>query len=355
MKIKIFVFFIFCCACRSFGFQTQPLAGEWRFALDRKDAGLGEKWFNQKLADKIKLPGILEQQGYGDEISTTTPWMLSLYDHFWFSRADYAAYTNAGNVKVPFLCQPERHYVGAAWYQRDIKIPKAWNGKRVTLFMERPHWKSTVWLDDHEIGSDISLCVPHEFDFGVMSPGKHRLTVRVDNRMILPYRLDAHSVSDSLDDAWNGIIGKIELRATAPVWADDVRISANATNKTIFVRYMLHNVSGLEASGKISFFIESCAGTKPVSVLGSSKNFNNWSETNTPMEGELGVTVDKAELWSEFTPALYKLRIEVAADTDKLTREVTTNVFAFRDFHTESNQFILNGHPIYFRGTHFGG
>src|SRR5690242_11394395 len=106
-------------ASQSFGVETQTLAGKWRFAIDRQDAGLSGKWFNKNLSDTIKLPGILEQQGYGDEISINTPWVLSLYDHFWFLRADYAAYTNAGNVKVPFLCQPERHYVGAAWYQRD--------------------------------------------------------------------------------------------------------------------------------------------------------------------------------------------------------------------------------------------
>src|SRR5690348_18163622 len=101
--------------------ETQPLAGEWRFAIDRSDAGLGEKWFTKNLADKIKLPGILEQQGYGDEISISTPWVLSLYDHFWYLRSEYAAYTNAGSTKVPFLCQPRRHYVGAAWYQRDFE------------------------------------------------------------------------------------------------------------------------------------------------------------------------------------------------------------------------------------------
>ena len=159
-------------------------------------------------------------------------------------RADYAAYTNAGSVKVPFISQPPRHYVGAAWYQRDIEIPKKWDGKRVVLFMERPHWKSTVWLDDKEIGSDISLCVPHEFDFGLMTPGKHRLTVRVDNRMIMPYRLDAHSVSDSLDDAWNGIIGKIELRATPPVWIANVRVFPNLETKTITVRAHVGNLTG---------------------------------------------------------------------------------------------------------------
>jgi len=341
-------------ALRTSAAETQSLAGQWRFALDRKDSGISEKWFSKNLTDKINLPGILESQGYGDEISVNTPWVLSLYDHFWFLRADYAAYTNAGNVKVPFLSQPERHYVGAAWYQRDIDIPKSWDGKHVTLFLERPHWKSTVWLDDREIGSDISLCVPHEFDFGIMSPGKHRLTVRVDNRMILPYRLDAHSVSDSLDDAWNGIIGKIELRATPPVWISDVRIFPDATNKSIKARLKLNNLSKLGASGKISFFIESCAGTKPIAVTPSSKNFNNWAETNAVIEETFDL--DQAERWSEFSPALYKFRIQVSGEYGPSNfDEETTTIFALRDLHTEGNQFILNGRPIYFRGTHFGG
>ena len=246
MKIKFspLLLLALCVSLKTFAAETLPLAGEWRFALDRNDTGTAEHWFTQNLADKIKLPGILESQGYGDEISTTTPWVLSLYDHFWFMRADYAGYTNAGHVKVPFISQPQRHYLGAAWYQRDLEIPKSWSGKRVVLFMERPHWKSTVWLDDKEIGSDIRRGVPHEFDFGMLPPGKHRLTVRVDNRMIMPYRLDAHSVSDSLDNAWNGIVGKIELRATPPVWIENVQIFPNVENQTITVRAHIGNLTG---------------------------------------------------------------------------------------------------------------
>src|SRR5580698_9270125 len=80
------------------------LAGTWRFALDRADAGRMEEWQKRNLPDKIHLPGILQAQGYGDEISTNTPWVLSLYDRFWFLRADYQAYIRPGNVKVPFLC-----------------------------------------------------------------------------------------------------------------------------------------------------------------------------------------------------------------------------------------------------------
>jgi beta-galactosidase len=335
---------------------TEPisLAGQWRFSLDRGDTGISEHWFGQKLPDKIKLPGILESQGYGDEISTTTPWVLSLYDHFWFLRADYAAYTNAGNVKVPFISQPLRHYLGAAWYQRDIEIPKNWAGKRVTLFMERPHWKSTVWLDDKEIGSDISLCVPHEYDFGLMTPGKHRLTVRVDNRMILPYRLDAHSVSDSLGNAWNGIIGKIELRATPPVWIENVQIFPNVETKEIRILAQIRNLTGktqaihLTGSVYIPYPFGPWTKSPPGSVL----------ELTIPNQGT-NIEFTSAclpVLWDEFRGHPQILKLSITSDQKDLgLSESVSTAFGLRDLHTEGNQFILNGRPIYFRGTHFGG
>ena len=124
------------CSLRSFGQGAAiPLGGNWRFALDRGDVGISERWFAKDLPDRIQLPGVLQAQGFGDEISTTTPWVLSLYDKLWYLRADYAAYTNAGHVKVPFLCQPPRHYVGAAWYQRDIETPEDWHGFRRELIL----------------------------------------------------------------------------------------------------------------------------------------------------------------------------------------------------------------------------
>ena len=61
-------------------------------------------------------------------ISTRTPWVLSLYDRFWYLREDYKEYTEPGKVKVPFLSQPPRHYLGAAWYQREIQIPQYLSG-----------------------------------------------------------------------------------------------------------------------------------------------------------------------------------------------------------------------------------
>ena len=202
--------------------QTIDLSGQWRFALDPKNEGVAGNWFDQSLKDRIQLPGILQSQGYGDEISTKTPWVLSLYDRNWFEREDYKAYTKPGNVKVPFLSQPPRHYIGPAWYQRDIVVPESFRGKRVVLHLERPRWESTVWIGSKKIGSARSLVAPHEFDLGQVEPGTHRLTVRVDTSMILPYRPDAHAVSDSLGMSWNGIVGKMELHS--PIWIEEFKL-----------------------------------------------------------------------------------------------------------------------------------
>jgi len=83
---------------------------------------------------------------------------------------------------------------------------------------------TTVWLDDVEIGTQNSLSTPHLHDLSAATPGKHRLTIRVDNRYLLDVGRDAHSVTDHTQTNWNGIVGRIELRATDPVWIDGVRL-----------------------------------------------------------------------------------------------------------------------------------
>ena len=116
------------------------LAGEWRFALDPADVGAADYWFNKVMPSDlgIRLPGILQTQGYGNAITPDTQFVAALpRDMRWYRLPQYKDYTVPGNVKVPYLSQPIRHYLGVAWYQREIEIPAAWAGKRVTLHLER--------------------------------------------------------------------------------------------------------------------------------------------------------------------------------------------------------------------------
>jgi hypothetical protein len=322
-----------------------PLAGEWRFSLDRSDVGVREQWFNLDLKDRIKLPGALQSQGYGDEISTGTPWVLSLYDRLWYERADYKAYTQPGSVKVPFLSQPPRHYLGAAWYQREIEIPHEWQERRVVLSLERPHWETTVWIDERKIGSNNSLVAPHVYELGELGTGKHRLTIRIDNRLLMPYRPDAHSVSDSLGGSWNGIVGKIELTATSLVWIDDAQVFPNVEKKSALIKVRVGNITGQAVKGVLSARGLFAMPGQPVSVPVTLDGSGGKAELEVPLGAD-------AKTWDEFHPVLQHLALQLKSTYGDESREL---VFGLRELRAEGNQFLLNNHPIIFRGTHHGG
>lgn len=333
--------------------ETMPLAGEWRFALDRDDVGLSEKWFAKNLADKISLPGILQSQGYGNDIATNTPWVLTLGDAWWKLQPEKLReqFSQPGKVKVPFLSQPPKHYLGAAWYQRDVEIPAKLSDKHLTLFLERVHWKSTVWLDEKEIGSDISLSTPHEFDFGIATPGKHRLTIRVDNRTQLPvagHLLDSHSISDALGATWNGIVGKIELRATPPVWIEDVQIFSNLENKSISVRGKIGNVSKNSGTNELALFVMPYATSTTPTLSGKTNLMVSWNVAGGIFETEISLATN-TKLWDEFDPIRHRITVSL----EQL--DVAYLYPGFRQITTRDKDILINGQPTTLRMTHFGG
>ena len=333
----VIVSIIFLNAMTAFADAPLSIAGNWRFALDRADVGVKEEWFAKNLSDKISLPGALQSQNYGDEISTKTPWVLSLYDRFWYLREDYKAYTENGNIKVPFLSQPPKHYLGAAWYQRDFDIPQTWQGRRVVLNLERPHWETTVWIDDKKIGSNNSLVAPHVYDLGMLTTGKHRLSIRVDNRLIMAYRPDAHSVSDSLAGSWNGIVGKIELTATNLVWIDDAQVFPNVEKKSALIKVKIGNASRQSGTGTLN--------------VNDATTDVAWDANGGQAEFEISLGKD-AKTWDEFHPVLQRLKLQLKSNVADDSREL---VFGLSEFKAEGTDFVINGRKVYLRGTHHGG
>ena len=327
------------------GQQTRPfeltsdLAGRWQFALDPNDSGLNLKWFATALPNRTTLPGIL-QQTLGQRIDTKTQWIATLYDHFWYLRDDYKNYVEK-NVKVPFLSQPPYHYVGIIWYQRDIDIPRNWSNRRAVLTLERPHWETSVWIDEKKMGSNRSLVAPHVYDLGTVQPGRHRLTIRVDNRMIMPYRPDAHSVSDALGGSWLGIVGKMELSTTGRVWIDDVQAFPDLSKHQMMIKVRVGNQTGLSGSGLLTATWPDI-GYAPV----------GWDEQGGVAEIEVPLRMD-VDTWDEFQPRLLPLKVTLRGNNNEFD-SVDLKV-GIRDFRTNKNEFYLNGRPIIFRGTHSGG
>ena len=119
--------------------KTIDLSGDWNFEIDRQDIGEKEKWFNQALKDMIELPGSMPERLKGDDVTVCTRWTGSLYDSSYYYNPYMEKYRREGNVKLPFFLTPDKHYVGVAWYQREIEIPEAWNNKRIQFEFERTH------------------------------------------------------------------------------------------------------------------------------------------------------------------------------------------------------------------------
>ena len=327
--VSILLISTFCCAAAD---NSISLGGAWRFELDRADAGIREQWFERRLPDKIHLPGSLPAQGIGDDITTNTPWIGGVRQSPWFTAPEYAKYRQPGAMKLPFWLQPEKYYAGVAWYQRDIEIPNNWKGKRIVLSLERPHWETRVWANDKLIGTNTSLATPHEYDLGQLGPGKHTLTIRVDNRMIIDIGENSHAVSDHTQGNWNGIVGKIVLRATPPLWLEDVQIYPNTAGKSALVRIHVGNATGKQGSGELAVGKQ----TAPVS----------WDAQG----GDASMTVplgDDAQLWDEFHPALQHITVMLLSPGHD-SREVT---FGLREISTRGTQFVLNGRKIFIRGT----
>src|SRR5699024_4691586 len=192
-----------------------------------------------------------------------------------------------------------------AWYQKEVIIPQDWNKKHIILFLERVHWESRLWVDGKEIGMQNSLSAPHIYDLTkALSPGKHNLTLRIDNRIkdINPGK-DSHSITDNTQGNWNGIVGKIQLIATPKVWIKQIQTFPDIANKSVKVKLHLHNGLRNKLNADIvlkahSFNSDNSIDVEPFSNTISIHTKDTVIEITYPV-GE------KIQLCDEFHPALY--------------------------------------------------
>jgi hypothetical protein len=330
--------------------QTISLAGQWRLELDGDDLGMKSRFFERSLSNHVTLPGTLSAQGIGEEVKVDTKWIGQIVDQSYFTSPEYEVYRRPGNVKIPFWLQPEKYYAGPAWYQRDFQVPAEWAGRRIALLLERPHWETRVWLDDKLLGSNNALGTPHEYELGAsLAPGPHTLTIRVDNRMIIDIGENSHSISDHTQGNWNGIVGRIELTATAPVWIEELQVYPHVTTRSVTVRGRLGNATGQAGTGAVSLGVSdrrAAESTDSVSErIGSREVPVSWGPAGGSFETEIKLT-DAAQTWDEFSPVLYQLTARL--NGDQAGHSVT---FGLRELKTEGTEFLLNGRKVFFRGT----
>ena len=271
--------------------QTIDLSGEWNFSMGEVPV------YN----DVITLPGSMVTEGKGDDVTVNTVWTGSTYDSSYYYNPYMEKYRRPGNVKFPFFLTPEKNYIGHAWYQRDVVVPRSWRKRKVTLSLERPHIETTVYVNGNRVGHQMSLSVPHEYDLTpyIRFGKSNEIAIQVYNGIEnVCVGQDSHSVTDQTQGNWNGIAGRVQLLARPVI--NKLRVTPNVSAKKVCVEI-------------------------------------NDEKFHFPLG-------DDGRWWDEYHPNLYKRVV----DYHGYPVEVT---FGLRDIKTDGRQICLNGRPIWMRGT----
>jgi hypothetical protein len=309
--------------------STISLQGHWYCKLDWNDCGIEEMWYNSAIDDaKITLPGTTASNGIGQPLNTPIELTKEAVKHL------------RQNFK----------YVGAAWYQKKITIPKEWQNKRINLYLERVMFQSRVWIDSREVGVQDSLSTFHSYDITkFIRPEKEfTLTIRVDNRDIQNINTTPSAYTDETQTIWNGIVGNLELVATDKISISYIDIYPDIYKKSANIKVYIDNLlnKATDVLVHASVYENNVSSQKPI---GTPINLNIKLQNNKiEFEYFLG---DDINLWDEFNPFLYNLDISILSTADGLFKDNKTVRFGMRDFKVKGTNFFINDKKTMLRGT----
>ncbi len=266
------------------------------------------------ISGTVQLPGSLTENGIGIPVSDSATNMLS---------------------------EPVR-FTGKAVYEKDIFIPDSWADKTVELYMERTK-VCQVFVNDSLVGCGNSVSAPHIYLLkNVFQTGANRLKISVDNtKKLLPLG-GSHAYSEHTQTNWNGILGKFYLKSLDDISLRDVQVYASTDG---ICRLSLSLLNTTEQSLKKQPLNIRIYDSKQKEIL--KKQISVDVPSGQSLQS-VSFEIQNPELWDEYDPVLYRLTV----DCGRTSMEKT---FGFRNFHTQSGQFVNNERVVFLRGKHEGG
>ncbi|MFV0566307.1 MAG: sugar-binding domain-containing protein [Flavobacteriaceae bacterium] len=317
IKTYLKLIVITCCSVLSVGAQSSiSLQGTWHIALDFGNIGISQGFSEKRFESTIKLPSTLDENKLGAKTQGS----------------DYGILTRT------------HKYIGAAWYSKEIEIPKKWKNQNIILFLERVMWQSEVWVDGKKMDAQDDLNTPHRHHLGKLKPGKHMLSVRVNNDMVYNMGDKGHAYGDYTQIRWNGILGRIELQARPDVRLNNLTTWPNVANNALTLKFKVENSSEKNTAANVSYKITNKQSGKVV-FKGEEKIITTSHALN---HSKTIVFNEPVKTWDEFNPNLYA--VEVVLRQGK-TQDKAETTFGFRDLTASNSKILVNNNPVFMRGN----
>lgn len=250
-------------------------------------------------------------------ISLEGSWDLSLNDSTHYD--DYVMLP--GSLQTNGESHPASE--GKVWYRKGVYIPRDWKRYNVTLFLERPHVETTVYVNGQEVGHQTSRFTPHQYDV---------------TQFLVPGYRNTIAVCVNHGD-WTGIIGQMKLCAQPrQLNIQQVKVNPEPVDGHLQVSVRL----GSEYPSMI-YYDEMTVTVTPIGQEDGIAFMTNMDITSTKMNLRIPLGPGFV-LWDEFSPQLYKLSIDIGSDYYETTIGV-------RQLKEEGRRLSVNGRPFWLRGT----
>lgn len=277
--------------------EWENLNGPWRFRFDSTNAGERARWFGAPLA---RPRTIVVPFSWG----------------------------------APLSGVPDSADIG--WYERTIKVPTSWRGRRVFLVVGASDWRTSAWLDgaalgDHQGGyTPFSLEVTRLLRFGA----PQRLTMRVDDTPH-PFKLEGKQGYGNARGMWQTVY--LEARGTAPL--EFVHFTPDIDRGTVRVRAHLEEPAPKDLTLQVAF---TNRGGVPVTARQISRG---------ERDVHFDIPVPNARLWSLTDPFLHEVTVTVGGDglvTDAVQSYFGMRKISVMDLPGTAYPYVaINGHPVY--------
>jgi hypothetical protein len=335
--------------------QEICLNGSWRFQGDQDTSVPGETLppLGAWEATPIKIP---------------SPWNVNSFS--------MEQNVQGGDFRAYPSYPKEWEKLPAAWMQKTVNVPAAWNGRRIVLHLGAVAGKVVVYVNGKRAGDGFDIFFAQDFDVTklIRSGSDNQILVKVISSKMFDQR-GRYGRREYLSGSfWGthiaGLWQDVFLLAEPMVAVGDVFVQPLVNQNELRVETTIANHGSAVATVNLSGNVREWINQVGQSVLDMpevkwkladkpSLEFSGQPITLASGESRTVILTAKSagslKLWSPDKPNLYGLLLNLSADGR--TIDTRYQRFGWRQFTTSGSQFLLNGQPIVLRGDswHFMG
>ena len=298
----------------------QSLDGAWKFRWspdpDRRPADFWQDGFDDSGFDRIRVPGHMETQGWGQRLYTN-----AIYP--WDGRREMD----------PPQVWMEHNYVGS--YVREFTLDAGLQGKQVCISFQGVEQAFYVWLNGSFVGYSEDSFTPSDFDLTPwLRSGVNRLCVEV-------YRFSSAAWLEDQDFfRFSGIFRPVYLYAKPAVHLNDLwlRADLNGTEGTLNIRLKLEGTPGrvlFTLDHPVQGRLADCA------LELQERDGFLWSQD---------FRFPGVHPWCHEDPQLYRAELTILDEAGRIMEIVPYDI-GFRHFEMVNGIMELNGQRLVIRGV----